>query len=229
VPLVILRVIAVLALILLLWNPASSRTLPSGDQPIVLLDASLSLDGAPFRAALDSARAHAGRGAMVWRFGTSVAGGAFDTMPPKDGATRLGPALEAAAGRAGEVVVVTDGRIDDATAIPPDLLRRPRVIVVPHAESFDAYVANVDGRRHLTRSDTVRLTVSYGAGGKRETGSGKRNGDARGACQGDRQSGFAARHASRQRDACPRRSRFPHPASRRPGWQVLEVRLDGVA
>ena len=34
-PLVILRVLAVLALVLLLWNPASSRTLPSGDQPIV--------------------------------------------------------------------------------------------------------------------------------------------------------------------------------------------------
>lgn len=43
----ILRGLAVVALILLLWNPAASRALPSGDQPIVLLDASLSMSGAP--------------------------------------------------------------------------------------------------------------------------------------------------------------------------------------
>jgi hypothetical protein len=231
VPLVILRVISVLALILLLWNPASSRTLPSGDQPIVLLDASLSLDGPPFRAALDSARAHAGRGALVWRFGTSVT--AFDTTPPKDGATRLGPALEAAAGRAGEVVVVTDGRIDDAAAIPPDLLRRPRVIVVPHSEAFDAYIANVDGRRHLTRSDTVRLTVSYGAGGKRETGNGKREtGNGKRAILAVR---VGDKELASQRVSLPDSgtvtSEITFPVSRfpSPGWQVLEVRLDGVA
>jgi hypothetical protein len=39
-PLVILRILAVLALLLLLINPATSRSLPAGDQPIVLLDAS---------------------------------------------------------------------------------------------------------------------------------------------------------------------------------------------
>lgn len=223
-PLVILRVISVLALILLLWNPASSRTLPAGDQPIVLLDASLSLDGAPFRAALDSARAYAGRGALVWRFGTSVA--AFDTTAPKDGATRLGPALEAAAGRAGEVLVVTDGRIDDATTIPADLLRRPRVIVVPHSESFDAYVANVDGRRHLTRSDTVRLEVSYGTGGKREGGRGKGTAtlDVR---VGDR---VLASQRVTLPDSGILETSITLPASRfpLPGWQVLDVSLEGV-
>ena len=52
----ILRGVAVLSLILLLWNPASSRLLPAGEQPIVLLDASLSMTGAPWRPALDTAR-----------------------------------------------------------------------------------------------------------------------------------------------------------------------------
>jgi len=88
VSLVILRVTAVLALILLLWNPSSARLLPAGDQPIVLLDASLSMSGAPWRAALDSARSLAARRAVVWRFGTRVT--AFDTTPPIEGASHLG-------------------------------------------------------------------------------------------------------------------------------------------
>ncbi|MFN2570876.1 MAG: hypothetical protein ABR537_04575, partial [Gemmatimonadales bacterium] len=159
-PLITLRAVAVLALVLLLWNPASSRVLPSGDQPIVLLDASLSMAGAPWRAALDSAHRFAQRRAVVWRFGSGVS--AFDTAPPANGASRLGPALEAAAARAGEVIIVTDGAIDDAAAIPPDLLRRPRVIVAPRPLLFDAFVASVDGLRHVTRTDTIRLEVGYG-------------------------------------------------------------------
>ena len=168
--LVILRGVAVLALILLVWNPASSRLLPAGDQPLVLLDASLSMNGAPWRAALDSARNFARRRAVVWRFGSAVT--AFDTAPPTAGASHLAPTLEAAAARAGEVVVVTDGEIDDVAAIPADLLRRPRVIVQPRAPFFDAYVASVEGTRHLTRTDTIRLRVSYGVAGIRGSGLG---------------------------------------------------------
>ena len=222
-PLVILRVVAVLALILLLWNPASSRILPSGDQPIVLLDASLSMSGAPWEAALDSARSR-GRDALIWRFGTRV--DAFDTTPPRDGATRLGPALEAAAGRAGQVIVVTDGEIDDAASIPADLLRRPRVILQPSAPEWDAYIANVDGSRHVTRSDTVRLRGGYGAGGKREGGRGKgmaslevRVGDRALASQRVTLPDSGMLEASITLPA----SRFPLP-----GWQVLEIRLNGV-
>src|SRR5262245_65918653 len=108
--------------------------------------------GASWKAALDSARRLARRGAVVWRFGSRVT--AFDTTPPTDGASVLGPAVEAAAGRAGEVVVLTDGNLDDVTsgAIPPDLLRRPRVIVEPRPEVFDAYLAGVAGPSHVTRA-----------------------------------------------------------------------------
>jgi hypothetical protein len=224
-PLVILRVVAVLALILLLWNPASSHILPSGDQPIVLLDASLSMSGAPWRAALDSARRSGnGGGALIWRFGTRV--DAFDTTPPRDGATRLGPALEAAAGRAGQVIVVTDGKIDDAASIPADLLRRPRVILQPSTPAFDAYVANVDGTRHVTRSDTVRLKVSYGAAGTGEGGRGRGTAILVVSVGGHR----LASQAVTLPDSGVLTTEITLPASHvpRPGWQVLEVRLDGV-
>ena len=223
-PLLTLRVIAALALILLLWNPASSRLLPAGDQPIVLLDASLSMTGAPWRAALDSARGFARRRAVVWRFGTAVT--AFDTAPPAAGASHLGPALEAAAGRAGEVVVVTDGNVDDLASIPLDLLRRPRVIVQPRAPFFDAYVASVEGVRHVTRGDTVRLRVSYGTAGTKEGGRGKGTatlvvsvGGRRLATQGVWLPDSGILETSITLPA----SRFPLP-----GWQVLDVRLDGV-
>ena len=226
--LVALRILALLALILLVWNPASSRVLPSGDEPIVLVDASLSMSGGPWRAALDSARARARgggrRGAVVWRFGTHVS--MFDTTPPADGATRLAPALEAAASRAGEVIVLTDGTVDDVDKIPPDLLRRPRVIVTPRPSFWDAYVASVEGARHLTRGDTVRLRVSYGTAGKREGGRG--NGKAALVVS------VGGRRLTAQGVSLPDsgilETSITLPASRfpLPGWQVLEVRLDGA-
>jgi len=224
VSLVTLRVVAVLALLLLLWNPASSHLLDSGDQPIVLLDASLSMSGAPWRAALDSARRLARERAVVWRFGSGVT--AFDTTPPADGATRLGPALEAAAGRAGEVVIVTDGVVDDVASIPADLLRRPRVIITPRPALWDAYVARVEGLRHVTRTDTIRLKVSYGAAGKREEGRGKGTAMLELTVEGRR---LATQSVSLP-DSGLLETSITLPASHvpLPGWQVLEVRLDGV-
>ncbi len=215
--LVTLRVIAALALILLLWNPASSRLLPAGDQPIVLLDASLSMTGAPWRAALDTARGFARRRAVVWRFGTGVT--AFDTAPPAAGASHLGPALEAAAGRAGEVVVVTDGNVDDLASIPVDLLRRPRVIVRPRAPFFDAYVASVEGTRHVTRTDTVRLRVSVGTAGIR---------DATLTVSADGRSLTSRRVALPDSGVLSQEIAFPASRIPHPGWTVLEVRIEGV-
>ncbi len=222
--LVTLRVVAVLALLLLLWNPASSRLLPSGDQPIVLLDASLSMSGAPWRAALDSARGFAHDRAVVWRFGSGVA--AFDTAPPADGATRLGPALEAAAARAGEVVIVTDGAVDDVADIPADLLRRPRVITTPRPAFWDAYVARVEGTRHVTRSDTIRLKVSYGIVGTRDGGRGRGKATVAVSVEGRR----LASQPVTLPDSGVLTTEITLPASHlpRPGWQVLEVRLDGA-
>jgi len=223
VPLMILRGIAMLALILLLWNPASSRVLPAGDQPIVLLDASLSMS-ASWAAALDSVRPLGRRRAVVWRFGRQVA--AFDSTRPADGATRLGPALEAAAGRAGEVIVVTDGAIDDAASIPADLLRRPRVVLLTKPSGFDAFVASVEGTRHVTRGDTIRLKVSYGVAGTRASGLRTRSASI--------VVSVGERRLTSQRVTLPDSgtisTEITIPGSRipSPGWSVLDVRLDGI-
>src|SRR2546428_4509731 len=183
------------------------------------------MTGAPWRAALDSARSFARRRAVVWRFGTGVA--AFDTTPPAAGASHLGPALEAAAGRAGEVVILTDGNVDDVTGIPPDLLRRPRIIVEPRPTFSEAYVASVEGPRHVMRTDTLRLEVSYGTMGKREGGRGTR-----GTGKAMLAVSVEGRRLASQSVAIPDSgvltTEITLPASHvpRPGWSVLDVRIE---
>ncbi len=167
-----LRATGVLALVLLLWNPVATRAVAPDAQPVVLLDASLSMTSG-WRAALDTARALAAHGgALVWRFGDRVA--AFDSSPPAEGLSHLAPALEAAVARGGQVIVVTDGAVADLATIPSDLLRQPRVVVLARGAFFDAFVASVDGQRRVTSTDTVRLRVSYGTAGMRDARGGMR-------------------------------------------------------
>src|SRR2546428_295067 len=223
--LALLRVTGVAALALLLWNPAVHRDLPGGDQPLILLDASLSMAGAPWRAALDTAHALArAQHGVIWRFGDRVT--AFDTAPPGDGASRLGPALDAAAARGGPVIVVTDGDVGDAADLPADLRARARLIVVPRPDFFDAFVASVSGSRRLTTGDTLTLEVTVGTAGKRERGMGHGKATLTVSVAGRR---LAARGVT-----LPDRgtittgltippSRFPSP-----GWSALQVRLEGV-
>jgi hypothetical protein len=224
--LTLLRATGLGALLLLLWNPTVSRVAPGGTRPLVLLDASLSLagHGGTWRAALDTARALAGGGGIIWRFGAQV--GAFDTLPPTDGASRLGPALAAAAARGGPVVVVTDGAITDAADLPPDLARSPHIVVLPRAPFADAFVASVEGPRRVAATDTVRLSVSYGTAGRREAGSGMRDAQLAVTVDGRR---LTARRVTLpdsgvvSTDLALPASRLPHP-----GWTALEVRLEGV-
>ena len=223
--LALLRVTGVAALALLLWNPAVHRDLPGGDQPLILLDASLSMAGAPWRAALDTAHALArAQHGVIWRFGDRVT--AFDTAPPGDGASRLGPALDAAAARGGPVIVVTDGGVGDAADLPADLRARARLIVVPRPDFFDAFVASVSGSRRLTTGDTLTLEVTVGTAGKRERGMGNGKATLTVSVAGRR---LAARGVTLPDSgtittglAIPP-SRFPSP-----GWSALEVRLEGV-
>jgi len=219
-----LRATGVLALVLLLWNPVTTRALAPDAQPIVLLDASLSMTSR-WRAALDTARAlAAGSGALVWRFGDRVA--AFDSGAPEEGTSHLAPALEAAAARGSEVIVVTDGAVDDLASIPPDLVRVPRVVVLPRAAFFDAFVSGLDGPRRVTSTDTVRLRVSYGTAGKREGGRGKGTATL---VVSDGSRRLLAQPVSLP-DSGILSTSLTLPASRFPfpGWHALEVRLDGV-
>ena len=233
-----LRVVALGALVLLVWNPTAARVEAGGGgaPPLVLLDASLSLagHGSRWRDALDTARALA-QGGVIWRFGERVAG--FDTLPPTDGASRLAPALDAAAARGGPVTVVSDGAIADLADIPPDLVRRARIVVLPRAPFFDAFVASVEGPRRVAAGDTIRLRVSYGTAGKR---AGKRPGKGEGGSAKLVVSLSGRRLVSRDvalpdsgvvsAELTVPSSPFPSssPASLPSGWSALEVRLEGV-
>ena len=221
----LLRATGIVALGLLLWNPVASRTLPGGDRPLVLLDASLSMigRGSLWRTALDTARSIA-RGGTIWRFGDRVT--AFDTAPPTDGASRLGPGLEAAAARGGPIVVVSDGGIIDRAALPADLLSRARIVVLPRPAFFDAFVAGIDGPRRVETTDTIRLKVSYGTAGMRDAGRGMRGRLVVSTAGRDLLS-----HVVSLPDSGVVSTDLPTPASRIPhsGWTALAVRLDGVA
>jgi len=221
-----LRAAALGALVLLLWNPSAARVAAGGAPPLVLLDASLSMAGHAGRwgGALDTARALA-QGGIIWRFGERVAG--FDTLPPTDGASRLAPALAAAAARGGPVTVVSDGAIPDLADIPPDLARRARIVLLPRAPFFDAFVASVDGPRRVAAGDTVRLKVSYGTAGMRDARSGMRDATLVVTVEHRR---LASRVVPLpdsgvvSTDLTLPASRIPHP-----GWTALEVGLEGVS
>ncbi|HYL21963.1 MAG TPA: hypothetical protein VEU74_09380 [Gemmatimonadales bacterium] len=225
-----LRATGLGAVALLVWNPTAMRHEPDGGSaPLVLLDASLSMAGrnGRWREALDSARALAKEGGTtgtIWRFGAHVTG--FDTLPPGDGASRLAPALAAAAARGGPIAVVTDGAVSDVDDIPPDLLRRARIVVLPRAPFFDAFVSDIEAPRRIATGDTVRIKVSYGTAGRRDTGSGKRDVTLAVNLGGRR---IASRNVMLpdsgivSTDVTFPVSRFPSP-----GWVVVEVRLEGV-
>ena len=238
-----LRAAALGALVLLLWNPSAARIAAGGAPPLVLLDASLSMagHGGRWRDALDTGRVLA-QGGIIWRFGERVAG--FDTLPPTDGASRLAPALAAAAARGGPVTVVSDGAIPDLADIPPDLARRARIVVLPRAPFFDAFVASVDGPRRVAAGDTIRLRVSYGAAGKTAGDTARKR---RGKGE-DRSATLAVNVSGRRILSRPvvlpdsgivstDLTLSPSPAFYGPftgsfatgGWQVLEVRVEGVA
>ena len=224
--LALLRATGLAALLILIWNPIAMRRLPGAAPPLVLLDASLSMTGhgGRWREALDSARALGSGGGVIWRFGDAVA--AFDSTPPAYGASRLEPALAAAAARGGPVAVVTDGELADVASLAPDLRRAPRVVVLPRPPFWDAFVAAVDGPRRVAQTDTIRLTVSYGTAGNRETGNGKRAATIAVVDQGRR---LAARDVSLP-DSGIVSTELAFPVSRfpSPGWSTLEVRLEGV-
>jgi hypothetical protein len=231
-----LRAAALGALVLLVWNPTAARVEAGGAPPLVLLDASLSMagHGGRWRDALDTARALAA-GGIIWRFGERVAG--FDTLPPTDGASRLAPALDAAAARGGPVTVVSDGAIADLADIPPDLLRRARIVVLPRAPFFDAFIASVDGPRRVAAGDTVRLKVSYGTAGKRprkgEGGRAKLVVSLSGRRLASRDvalpdSGVVSTELTLPLSPFPGSSQAV-PGSLPAGWSALEVRLEGVA
>ena len=175
-PLAALRAVAWGSLAVLLLDPGCRRA-GAGAAPVVLLDHSLSMSdpgdpagagGARWRAALDTARAVAGRGGRILLFGAEPAGLAAGARPDAP-ASRLLPAWREAAALGGPVTVVTDGEVDDAADLPPDFVRTARVVVLPRPERADAGVAGLDLPLALRAGDTATAAVVLVAAGTAPT------------------------------------------------------------
>jgi hypothetical protein len=151
------RAVAWSALGLLLINLGCPITDPPG-RPLVLLDGSLSMGaaGGRWREARDSALALG----EVRIFGDERSG--TDTVPTR-GRSVLGPALAAAAASGRPVVVLTDGEIEDAGDLAPDLLARTRVRVYERAPMPDLAITTVSGPARIAAGDSLALDAEVRA------------------------------------------------------------------
>ena len=151
------RALAWGALGLLLLN-VSCPVVGAPKRPLVLLDASLSLSAPGGRWA--EARDSAGRWGEVRRFGDER--GSADTLPTR-GRSLLTPALVAASASDRPVVVVTDGEIEDADDVPPDLLPRVAIRLFPRAPRPDVALTRVTGPLRVTAGDSIPLELEVEA------------------------------------------------------------------
>lgn len=154
------RGVAWSALGLLLLDLSCARMHAGRGRPLVLLDGSLSMTGAGGRwaEALDSARLWG----EIRLFGDPA--GSTDTAPAL-GRSALAPALRAAAASDRPVLVVTDGELDDAAELTPELLPRAGVRLFPRARGRDLAVTRVDGPSRVTAGDTIRVEAEVRAWG----------------------------------------------------------------
>ncbi len=163
-PLAALRAAAWGGVAALLVNPGCRA--PAARGATVLLDASRSmldpLGDARWRAARDSARALAGSEGRIVLFGDEPRSWT-PAAEPDAAASRLLPALREAAAAGGPIVVVTDGEIDDAGAIPSDLRRAARVVVLARPGGPDAAVAALDLPAALRAGDTATAVIDVAA------------------------------------------------------------------
>ncbi len=149
----ICRGIAWTALGLLLINlscPVSGAPL----RPLALLDASLSLDAAGGRWA--EAKDSAARWGEVRQFGDERTG--VDSNPTR-GRSLLSPALLAASASDRPLIVVTDGEIEDAREIPPDLLARSSIRLFSRTPQPDLALTRVAGPSRVSSGDSIPLEV----------------------------------------------------------------------
>ncbi|MGH7522846.1 MAG: hypothetical protein ACREK8_00900 [Gemmatimonadales bacterium] len=144
-----LRAIGLAALFLLLLDPgiAVHRI---GVRPLVLLDNSVSMHAATGHAA-DAARLAASLGDIA----------SFGELAPGEpgGRSTLRDALDGAAGSGRQVIVVTDGEIGDVAAIPPDLLTRTTVRLLPRNPGADIAIVSVTAPPRLVAGDTLDVDV----------------------------------------------------------------------
>ncbi len=147
------RAVAWSTLGLLLLN-VSCPSAGTPRRPLVLLDGSLSMGAAGGRwpEALDSAR----RWGDVRTFGDVES--RTDTVPT-GGRSLLSPTLAAAAASDRPIVVVSDGEIEDAGDLPPELLGRASVRLFPRPAVPDLAITSLEGPARVTSGDSIVLDV----------------------------------------------------------------------
>jgi hypothetical protein len=147
------RGVAWSAIGLLLLNVSCPR---AGEplRPLVLLDGSLSLTapGGRWPQARDTARLLGD----VRLFGDERA--TADSLPAL-GRSLLRPALTAAASSDRPVVVITDGEIEDAADLSPDLLGRASVVTLARDPAPDIALVGVTGPSRVTAGDSIVLQL----------------------------------------------------------------------
>jgi len=153
-PAIVARSMAWAAIGLLVLNVSCPRR-PGAERPVVLLDASLSMGQDPAHW-LRARRLADSLGEVRW---VGVGAATPDTMPDR-GDSRLAPAIAAASALGRPVTVVTDGEVEDAAEIPPDVRRGLRVVVVPREPREDWALVEVTGPARVTVGDTLPLDIA---------------------------------------------------------------------
>ncbi|NOT07749.1 MAG: hypothetical protein HOP28_06010 [Gemmatimonadales bacterium] len=153
----------------------------AGSEPaLVLLDGSLSMIAG-------GGKGEEGRGrwtealALARSLGEVRIVGALpgDTLPT-GGRSRLATAIAGARASNRRVIVVTDGEIEDADAIPPEALAGVEVRVLERKLSADLAITRLEGTTRITPADSLRLDLeveSFGTPGAKTVQVTAREGD----------------------------------------------------
>ncbi len=137
---------------LLIANVSCPRP-PTATRPLALLDASLSM--AQVDGGWSRAKAEAARLGDVRLVG---AASPADSVPTGGRSLVASDVIAAAAGGR-PVWLVTDGAVEDADEIPPDIRRRIGVAIVPHPAGADLAITRVEVPERVAAGDTLRLDL----------------------------------------------------------------------
>jgi hypothetical protein len=152
-----LRAAAVMVVAALLLDAPLGPSRPL--RPVVFLDASQSMtreNAALSRVAWDSARAIAAD--SVWFFGDSVRP-ADPSSSAADASSRVRPVIERTMATGRPAVLITDGEIQDSTALD-GLASGSRVVVLPRPARSDVAVAVMDAPRAVVQGDSIAVRVT---------------------------------------------------------------------
>jgi hypothetical protein len=155
-----LRAVAVAGVMALMLNAPLAP--PKAMQPAVFIDASRSMargDSAVWRAAWDSVSALSPD--TVWAFGDSVHPVRRGDRPTANG-SHSRPVVERAMAGGRPAVLVTDGELQDSSALDA-LVSGSRVVVLSRAPLRDVAVVSVDAPRAAVQGDSLALRVTLGS------------------------------------------------------------------